>query len=123
MRQQGTNFRRRVLCLRREGAEAVPEFDDVKPGAFYFDAAVGCKNGITNGTGKKHLLPNDVCSRYQIVMFLWRARPVSQERGITAASELCTDTRGQIVTFPLASDSDIFYEAGSFMMGSRARAA
>ena len=35
-----------------KGAEAVPEFDDVKPGAFYFDAVQwAVKNGITNGTG------------------------------------------------------------------------
>lgn len=57
-----------------KGAEAVPEFDDVKPGAFYFDAVQwAVKNGITNGTGKSTFSPNDVCSRYQIVMFLWRA--------------------------------------------------
>ena len=36
-----------------KGAEAVPEFDDVKPGAFYFDAVQwAVENGITNGTGK-----------------------------------------------------------------------
>ena len=113
-----------------KGAEAVPEFADVKPGAFYFDAVQwAVKNGITNGTGKNTFSPNDVCSRYQIVMFLWRAagRPEAKaavsfadvkpgdifyeavqwavERGITKGtsstsfSPFAPCTRGQIVTF------------------------
>lgn len=113
-----------------KGAEAVPEFDDVKPGAFYFDAVQwAVKNGITNGTGKSTFSPNDVCSRYQIVMFLWRAagqpeakaavsfadvKPgdifyeavqLAVERGITKGtsstsfSPFAPCTRGQIVTF------------------------
>lgn len=113
-----------------KGAEAAPEFDDVKPGAFYFDAVQwAVKNGITNGTGKNTFSPNDVCSRYQIVMFLWRAagQPEAKaalsfadvkpgdifyeavqwavERGITKGtsstnfSPFAPCTRGQIVTF------------------------
>lgn len=113
-----------------KSAEAVPEFDDVKPGAFYFDAVQwAVKNGITNGTGKNTFSPNDVCSRYQIVMFLWRAagQPEANaavsfadvkpgdifyeavqwavERGITKGtsstsfSPFAPCTRGQIVTF------------------------
>lgn len=113
-----------------KGAEAVPEFDDVKPGAFYFDAVQwAVKNGITNGTGKNTFSPNDVCSRYQIVMFLWRAagQPEAKvavsfadvkpgdifyeavqwavERGITKGTDSTSFspyapcTRGQIVTF------------------------
>lgn len=113
-----------------KGAEAVPEFDDVKPGAFYFDAVQwAVKNGITNGTGKNTFSPNTVCSRYQIVMFLWRAagQPETNaavsfagvkpgdifyeavqwavERGITKGtsstsfSPFAPCTRGQIVTF------------------------
>ena len=113
-----------------KGAEAVPEFDDVKPGAFYFDAVQwAVKNGITNGTWKNTFSPNDVCSRYQIVMFLWRAagQPEAKvavsfadvkpgdifyeavqwavERGITKGTDSTSFspyapcTRGQIVTF------------------------
>ncbi len=81
-----------------KGAEAVPEFDDVKPGAFYFDAvqwAVG--NGITNGTGKNTFSPNDVCSRYQIVMFLWRAAGQPEAKAA--------------VSFADVKPGDIFYEA------------
>lgn len=81
-----------------KGAEAVPEFDDVKSGAFYFDAVQwAVENGITNGTGKNTFSPNDVCSRYQIVMFLWRA--AGQPEAKAAAS------------FADVKPGDIFYEA------------
>ena len=81
-----------------KGAEAVPEFDDVKPGAFYFDAVPwAVKNGITNGTGKSTFSPNDVCSRYQIVMFLWRAAGQPEAKAA--------------VSFADVKPGDIFYEA------------
>lgn len=81
-----------------KGAEAVPEFDDVKPGAFYFDAVQwAVKNGITNGTGKSTFSPNDVCSRYQIVMFLWRAAGQPEAKAA--------------VSFADVKHGDIFYEA------------
>lgn len=81
-----------------KGAEAVPEFDDVKPGAFYFDAVQwAVKNGITNGTGKSTFSPNDVCSRYQIVMFLWRAAGRPEAKAA--------------VSFADVKHGDIFYEA------------
>ena len=81
-----------------KGAEAVPEFADVKPGAFYFDAVQwAVKNGITNGTGKNTFSPNDVCSRYQIVMFLWRAAGQPEAKAA--------------VSFADVKPGDIFYEA------------
>lgn len=81
-----------------KGAEAVPEFDDVKPGAFYFDAVQwAVKNGITNGTGKSTFSPNSVCSRYQIVMFLWRAAGQPEAKAA--------------VSFADVKHGDIFYEA------------
>lgn len=81
-----------------KGAEATPEFDDVKPGAFYFDAVQwAVENGITNGTGKNTFSPNDVCSRYQIVMFLWRAAGQPEAKAA--------------VSFADVKPGDIFYEA------------
>lgn len=81
-----------------KGAEAVPEFDDVKSGAFYFDAVQwAVENGITNGTGKNTFSPNDVCSRYQIVMFLWRAAGQPEAKAA--------------VSFADVKPGDIFYEA------------
>lgn len=81
-----------------KGAEAAPKFDDVKSGAFYFDAVQwAVKNGITNGTGKNTFSPNDVCSRYQIVMFLWRAAGQPEAKAA--------------VSFADVKPGDIFYEA------------
>lgn len=81
-----------------KSAEAAPEFDDVKPGAFYFDAVQWTvENGITNGTGKNTFSPNDVCSRYQIVMFLWRAAGQPEAKAA--------------VSFADVKPGDIFYEA------------
>lgn len=81
-----------------KGAEAAPEFEDVKPGAFYFDAVQwAVKNGITNGTGKSTFSPNSVCSRYQIVMFLWRAAGQPEAKAA--------------VSFADVKPGDIFYEA------------
>lgn len=81
-----------------KSAEAAPEFDDVKPGAFYFDAVQwAVENGITNGTGKNTFSPNNVCSRYQIVMFLWRAAGQPEAKAA--------------VSFADVKPGDIFYEA------------
>ena len=81
-----------------KGAEAAPEFADVKPGAFYFDAVQwAVENGITNGTGKSTFSPNTVCSRYQIVMFLWRAAGQPEAKAA--------------VSFADVKPGDIFYEA------------
>ena len=81
-----------------KSAEAAPEFADVKPGAFYFDAVQwAVKNGITNGTGKNTFSPNSVCSRYQIVMFLWRAAGQPEAKAA--------------VSFADVKPGDIFYEA------------
>lgn len=81
-----------------KGAEAAPKFDDVKSGAFYFDAVQwAVKNGITNGTGKNTFSPNSVCSRYQIVMFLWRAAGQPEAKAA--------------VSFADVKPGDIFYEA------------
>lgn len=81
-----------------KSAEAAPEFDDVKPGAFYFDAVQwAVENGITNGTGKSTFSPNTVCSRYQIVMFLWRAAGQPEAKAA--------------VSFADVKPGDIFYEA------------
>ena len=64
----------------RCGASASTDgFTDISSDKYYFDAvnwAVG--NGITLGTTTSTFSPNDVCTRAQIVTFLWRAagRPV-----------------------------------------------
>ena len=49
-------------------------FTDVKPTAYYADAVKwAVEQGITTGTDATHFTPNAVCTRAQVVTFLWRA--------------------------------------------------
>ncbi len=48
---------------------------DVKAGAYYADAVYwALENGVTEGTSLQSFSPNAVCTRGQVVTFLWRAR-------------------------------------------------
>ncbi len=47
---------------------------DVSENAYYFDAvAWALRSGVTSGTDDTHFSPNALCTRAQIVTFLWRA--------------------------------------------------
>ncbi len=49
-------------------------FRDVKSDAYYYKAVLwAVENGITSGTSSTTFSPGDVCTRGQIVTFLWRA--------------------------------------------------
>ena len=49
------------------------EFTDVPKTAWYYDAVNwAVKKGITSGTSKTTFSPNQVCTRAQAVMFLWK---------------------------------------------------
>ena len=54
---------------------AQPAFIDV-PAGMYYSAPVAwaVENGITNGTGANTFSPDAICSRGQVVTFLWRAQ-------------------------------------------------
>ena len=48
-------------------------FTDVKSGAYYYDAVLwAVEKGVTNGTSETTFSPNAVCTRAQVVTFLWR---------------------------------------------------
>ena len=54
------------------GATVMP-FVDVASGAYYEDAVLWAVNyGITAGTDESHFSPNAVCTRAQVISFLWR---------------------------------------------------
>lgn len=56
-----------------EKAEASDAFDDVAEDGYYAEAANwAAQNGITTGTGERTFSPDTVCSRAQIVTFLYR---------------------------------------------------
>ena len=51
-----------------------PGFKDVKYKSYFSDPVLwAVENGITKGTTEKTFSPSDVCTRGQIVTFLWRA--------------------------------------------------
>lgn len=57
-----------------KGAEAVPEFDDVKPGDIFYEAVQwAVERGITKGTSSTSFSPFAPCTRGQIVTFLYRS--------------------------------------------------
>lgn len=49
-------------------------FQDVDASAFYYDAMLwAVENGITTGYNPETFAPHDICTRAQVVTFLWRA--------------------------------------------------
>ena len=45
----------------------------MEPGAYYYDAVLwALGEGITTGTSANRFSPDSVCTRAQIVTFLWR---------------------------------------------------
>ena len=49
------------------------QFQDILPSAYYYDAVQwAVENGVTNGTGEGTFSPDSICTRGQIVTFLWR---------------------------------------------------
>ena len=50
-------------------------FTDVAKGSYYYDAVLwAVENGITNGTSATTFSPDMICTRAQIVTFLWRSQ-------------------------------------------------
>lgn len=110
-------------------ASATVNFTDVKPTDYFYKAVQwAVENKITTGAGNNTFLPNNICTRSQVVTFLWRANgsPIVSGGGFAdvassayycdavrwAVSEKITTgtgngqfspdalcTRGQVVTF------------------------
>ena len=105
-------------------------FKDIKKSDYYYKAVLwAAENGVTSGTTKTTFGPNEVCTRGQIVTFLWRAQGAKKvsasnpfkdikksdfyynavlwavKNGVTTGTSATTFgpsencTRGQIVTF------------------------
>ncbi len=68
--------------------EPVNPFEDVEKDAYYHDAVLwAVDKGITKGTDETHFSPDAVCTRAQVVTFLWRAEgtplPISTSHSFT----------------------------------------
>jgi hypothetical protein len=83
-------------------------FRDVPTGAFYHDAVLwAAENGITTGSTPTTFSPNAVCTRSEVVTFLWRADfPLKQLSGSMAFTDV---DRGDFFWYPVkwAVEEDI----------------
>ena len=67
-------------------------FTDVPAGSYYEQAVLwAVENGITDGTSATTFSPDAVCSRGQIVTFLWRANGSPAVSGNSAFTDVASD--------------------------------
>ena len=124
-----------VTFLWRAAGQPAPKssnnpFTDIKKSDYFYKAVLwAAENGVTSGTTKTTFSPEEVCTRGQIVTFLWRAQGAKKvsatnpfkdikksdfyynavlwavKNGVTTGTSATTFgpsencTRGQIVTF------------------------
>lgn len=63
-----------AIFMKSNGNPATGVFVDVAEGSYYEEAVDwAVENGITIGTGNNYFTPDGICTRGQIVTFLWRA--------------------------------------------------
>lgn len=76
-----------------EITQSGPLFADVSSDAYYYDAVNwAVANGVTSGTSANMFSPNSVCTRAQMVMFLWRAAgSPTPHSGVNPFEDVSTD--------------------------------
>jgi hypothetical protein len=68
------------------------DFTDVKPGAYCYDAVKwAVSKGITAGTTATTFSPNQLCTRAQIITFLWRASGSPAPKGSGSVAGIGAD--------------------------------
>ena len=93
-------------------------FEDVAAGSYYYDEVLwAVENGITDGTSATTFSPDAVCSRGQIVTFLWRANGSPAVSGNSAFTDVAADAYyAAAVTW--AEKNDITGGIGGGLFGS-----
>ena len=73
-------------------AAAIP-FVDVPADAYYYDAVLwAAENGITDGVDETHFAPDAICTRAQIVTFLWRAAGCPEPESLSSFADVPADS-------------------------------
>ena len=68
-------------------------FEDVAAGSYYYDAVLwAVENGITDGTSATTFSPDAVCSRGQIVTFLWRSHKSPASDSVNPFTDVAADS-------------------------------
>ena len=93
-------------------------FTDVPAGSYYEQAVLwAVENGITDGTSATTFSPDAVCSRGQIVTFLWRANGSPAVSGNSAFTDVASDAYyAAAVTW--AEKNDVTGGIGGGLFGS-----
>ncbi len=89
-RAQAVTFLWRAVGAPVTGGDCV--FTDVDSSDYFYDAVVwAVENGITNGIGNSLFAPDEVCTRAQIVTFLYRMAGSPETEG-TVFGDVATDS-------------------------------
>ncbi len=69
-----------------------PAFSDVDRGAYYHESVLwAVKQGLTNGTADGFFSPDNICTRAQIITFLWRAAGSPEPEGSNPFEDVTVD--------------------------------
>ena len=82
-----------VIFMKANGNPQTGVFVDVATGSYYEDAVDwAVENGITKGTDDTHFSPDGICTRAQIVTFLWRAAGSPEPKTMSSFSDVSADS-------------------------------
>ena len=78
-----------VAAFKAEQSTGKNPFTDVSAGSYYEDAVIwAVEKGITTGTDATHFSPDGICTRAQIVTFLWRAAGSPAPKSMSSFSDV-----------------------------------
>ena len=81
-----------VIFMKANGHPQTGVFVDVATGSYYEDAVDwAVENGITKGTDDTHFSPGGICTRAQIVTFLWRAAGSPEPKTMSSFADVSMD--------------------------------
>ena len=81
-----------AVFMKSNGNPQTGVFVDVPENSYYEEAVDWAEeNGITQGTDDTHFSPNDICTRAQIVTFLWRAAGSPAPKSMSSFTDVPAD--------------------------------
>ena len=82
-----------VIFMKASGNPQTGVFVDVPEGSYYEEAVNwAVEKGITTGTDATHFSPDGICTRAQIVTFLWRAAGSPEPKAMSSFSDVFADS-------------------------------
>ena len=82
----------KATFTKKAAAEETSPFDDVDRDDYYYDAVKwAAAQGVTGGTGNGKFSPDGVCTRAQVVTFLWRAAGSPEAKSMSSFTDVPAD--------------------------------